>query len=98
MAVTFRSEDESFPGTPRDRHSADGTSVREQLRQASPGQTRRRQKVAALLLPTFAVCGPSTNRCAQFLLQELRPQLHCCANLCGQAAMWTRSSEEDSSR
>src|SRR4030095_12088753 len=97
MAATFRSEDESFPEIPQDRRSADGTVVQSQPRWASPGQTRRSQRGAVRLLPTFAVCGPSTNRFAQLLPQELRPHLHSCAKLYGQAAVRARPSEQDSS-
>src|SRR4030095_13895037 len=98
MAVTSRSEDESSRETPPDRRSANGTVVQSPPRQASRGQIRRSQRVEALLLPMFAVCGPSTNRFAQLFPERLRPHLYSCAKPYGQAAMRARPSAQNPSR
>src|SRR5512133_22658 len=98
MAATSRSEDESFRETPPDRRSADESVVQSQPRQAIRGQTRQSQRAAALLLPTFVICGPSTNRFAQLWPQWLHARLAYYPKPCGRAPILARPSAQNSSR
>src|SRR5436309_141334 len=98
MAATFRSEDESSRETPSDRRSADENVVQSQTRKAIRGQTSGWRKVTALLLPTFAVCGPSTNRFDRVCLQQLRARPPHYPKPCGRAPILARPSGQNSSR
>src|SRR5262249_42563088 len=98
MAATFRSEDESSPETPPDRRSVDESVVQSPPRQASRGQIRRSQRVAALLLPKSAICAPSTNRFARLFLQLFFLHFHCRVKPYEQAAMRAQSNAQNSSR
>src|SRR5262245_31095689 len=100
MATTFRSEAESFPEIPQDPRSADETAGQSQPRRANREQTRRWQTIAARLLPTFAICGPSTNRFARFSPQGLRAHLHLhsWAELYDPASVRARPNEQGSIR
>src|ERR1700756_162774 len=98
MAATFRSEDESSRETPPDRRSADERVVQSPPRQANRGQTGHSPRVAALLLPTFAIFGLSTNRFARLCPQRFSPHSRCCVKPYEQAPMGARPSARNSSR
>src|SRR5262245_3686549 len=98
MAATFRSEDESSLETLPDRRWADGTVAQLRWTQASRAQIHRPQRVAALLLPMFAVSARSTNRFVRLVPQRFGLRLHCFATPYGQVAIWRERTSQNSSR